>query len=228
MTIWIGISGPPASGKSALAVNLLLSIKNGAAIIPFDKALKDLVYGVRLRLFDPEYGGISKSLQRYGNAVHYVYNFLVQNERSATVATISRASEKIVATVAHIEDQQKVLQVVREDIIREDVNSMFWVNVVKRQLPRYNVVISDDVRFLNDVSFLSLHLHIDVSCEKERYVNRLINTVGDISRKTLKSFYDRGLAEAANIRIPMSYDIVEVKRAIKRLRPSLVFDERVC
>lgn len=225
MAVWLGISGPIASGKSTLATLLFMNIKGKVAVIPFAKALKDLVYNVQLRLIDPKNGMPSNRSLHYEHAVQYVYDFLTKHDRFVSIGGASHASEQIVDTIARVKDYRAVLQIVGTDIVRAQIRPEFWVNIVRRQLPLYDVVISDDVRFMNEAYAVHTHIRIDVSNEREKYAERLKQAVEEKGHGLPNHPSEHDLSDTADIYIPMSYSIIEVRRAIKQRHPEIVFDD---
>lgn len=156
--IHIGISGPIGSGKSTLARQLTQHFS--ARIIPFATgvyAIAALEYEVN-RL-----DAIAELITSYGATYPVAY----------VAASMIDAHMKRYPSEPGIKNR-RLLQFIGTEAGRDTIHEDIWVDVVTSIMnagDMVDVVISDDVRFENEVHAVDLHVRIDTA-DNECYDNR--------------------------------------------------------
>jgi hypothetical protein len=161
MTYFVGISGAIASGKSVLAneIRRRLAVWDvKAEVVPFAHGLK---YLASLEHHEDAYNLARVYFQSLGypHVDRYVADLF-----TAFSLYPSKAGQK----------NRRLLQYIGTELGREKIHQDIWINALRlsvEQLPYPpDVVLVDDLRFVNESYFVDLHITIDTTSSNRNRV----------------------------------------------------------
>jgi len=201
---FIGISGPIASGKTALGSRIKTILEASGyitAIIPFAKGVKYLA-----------------SLENVEDRSYMLEFFLKEigaDNIDRGIAELNKAFEMYPTTKN--EKNRKLLQYIGSEVGRETLGKDTWINAVKlyakNSIWPLEFVISDDMRFINESQFVDFHVAIDTDSTPE-YVECYKKQCEQFDAAYLYSDHvsekERLLLDDPHIIVPVGFDQIDV------------------
>lgn len=203
---WIGISGPIAAGKTTLAKALVDRCVLPAKLVSFSSGLKLLVHTVSDNRDKP------KDL-----LIQMVYLFLsTYTKKEGTIFLVELANHIVDTILDDDLNLRQLYQYIGTDVIRDRLDSSFWINYVQSVNGDNLVWITDDVRFDNEAASLNFHISIDVTADYDLYMRRLrvqniLKGDGFINHKS-----ERALSVYPDMKVPINYNLVELCQQLNR------------
>lgn len=166
MTVHIGISGAIAAGKSTLSAGLaaLYTTMNiQTEVIPFASGLKYLA-------------GLYTDPNKKAKAYDYFRTLGVDAADAMLAAGRLIRAFTLFPTEEGVKNR-KLLQYIGTELGRDSIAKDIWIKDVKQRLVKINpaIVISDDVRFINESETIDIHVAIIAVTPKAKdiYAQRL-------------------------------------------------------
>lgn len=209
MTIHVGISGPIAAGKSTLArglVDIFAVMSKKAAIIAFAAGLKYLA-----TLYDE---GIYKAYQ-------YFIDLGYTHEESLA-ATYKLVEGFIKYPVLDGNKPRKLYQWIGTEVGRDTLDPDIWVKTVRREVEQgyLDILISDDLRFVNESKAVDIHVAITVPDNDPLYNARKLQYPDDYFFSDHPSETERDMLFKPDFTIPIGYKVSDaIMLARKILEP---------
>lgn len=162
MTYFVGISGPIASGKSTLAEE----IKRRLGVWDVETQIVSFASGVKYL------ASLEHKEDRYSLAADYFLSLGYSNVSHYVVELL-----KAFALFPSIEGQKnrRLLQFIGTDLGRNKIHPDIWIRALEQKVDTLpilpDVVLIDDLRFVNESYFVHLHVTIDtVSSARNRQI----------------------------------------------------------
>ncbi len=152
MTIHIGISGPIASGKSTLA-----KFMREIFILMGKKAsVQSFASGVYYLAYQTSQEAIVKYFTNLGYDQLTSYRAALGVLEAQMTYPIKRDENDI-----ELEKPRRLLQTIGTEVGRDTVDKDVWIKAVQSRMEGSDIVISDDVRFMNESEAVDFHIRIE-------------------------------------------------------------------
>lgn len=214
MTFHIGITGPPAAGKSTLASQLadaLCALGKHVRLCPMAEALKELTTALVPGMYWPNVVTAHATFLGYGVSV----------ERSWIAA---RATADAYAAHFIPDEKPRVFyQVLGTEIGRVLLAPDIWIRQVQAVIQKSSpdVAISDDIRFDNEAQSVDLLVGIDWSSPSGQaaYARNCARYSGAYLARTHCS--EHGIGVAPHLCVPCGFSPADVRRLAEGVLPWL-------
>ena len=211
MTVFIGISGPIAAGKSTLAKGLaqILGLYGRSAqIIPFAYGLKYLA-----GLYDSPY------MYR----IAYDYFRTLGYNHDVSLCGVQKLIEAFLLFPIDDTDKKprRLYQFIGTELGRDTIDPNIWVNALhKRYLEHYptaQFILIDDLRFPNECDFINVHiqLHADTDSAKNILAARYSQLPPEYTYTNHKS--EQTQLSLPDYRLPVDYTVLDVLSIAEQL-----------